>query len=195
MLIKKQKTLGNDYLLSLRSETDRNKVIDALTEFNGVGCKVAACAALYSLDKFDCVPGDVHILRLARLHYNSIVKSEDDKELLDTDGKGTMNTDKMKKLMQMFVNIFGENAGWAQMILYGCQVAAFRSRMPEELKSELFETEKKKKVTKTVKKTKIVKQEVTTQVFIGERVTRSRTRQLTEIYTSDEEPSKVPKIE
>jgi hypothetical protein len=41
----------------------------ALRALPGVGPKVAACAALFSLDKHDLVPVDTHVWQLAQAHY------------------------------------------------------------------------------------------------------------------------------
>ncbi|KAL0490198.1 N-glycosylase [Acrasis kona] len=155
MLIEQQEKIGSDFLMAMRNEPDRNIVIDALCKFQGVGCKVASCIALYSLEKFDCVPLDVHVLRLARIHYTSLM-NEDDMVLLDV--KGSVNAQKQKKIMDLFVSVFGKNAGWAQMVLYGCQLAAFKTRMPEELRKDIF-TEDQAKAKELAKKKKKVKKE------------------------------------
>jgi N-glycosylase/DNA lyase len=199
LIKEKQNKLGSDFLASLRNEPDRNKVIDSLMEFQGVGCKVAACVALYSMDKFDCVPVDVHISRLARLHYTSLLSTDDDKTLLEAiTEKGSINAKNMKKLMQMFVKIFGENAGWAQMILYGCQIAAFKTRMPLELRQKLFSEKvtitQMKKTEKKVNKEKMVKKETIKEEILEKsdivpttRMTRSRSRKLEEILNGKDE--------
>jgi len=155
----------SDYLLNLRkrrnlNELDSFDVVDLLTEFQGVGVKVASCTALYSMDCNDLVPTDVHILRLVRLHYCSIlaVKAKEEPsnksllKLLNSSPSKTINASRMKEYMKMFVSIFGGNAGWAQMILYGCQTQSFKKQLPKELQQQLFsETKEKKRSRKEVK--------------------------------------------
>jgi N-glycosylase/DNA lyase len=209
---------GDDYLLTLRenqSGKTSHEIIDDLAKFQGVGCKVAACVSLYSLDCFDLVPTDVHILRLARMHYTPLLlesstDEEDDEQLQLLKQSGTMNTKKMKVLMQMFVRIFGEHAGWAQMILYGAQIQSFKKQLPADLREELFvekdspKSNKKKKKNSKRKKNesdeeedsdnseedeistppkKVAKENL--QQVLSSRVTRSRTKKLKELMDDE----------
>jgi len=51
---------GADWLLSLR-ELVLEEVIGALCTLPGVGPKVAACIALFSLDQHHAIPVDTHV--------------------------------------------------------------------------------------------------------------------------------------
>ena len=58
------------WLLSLRSaDVTASAACAALRALPGVGPKVAACAALFSLDKHALVPVDTHVWQLAQAHY------------------------------------------------------------------------------------------------------------------------------
>lgn len=157
-IVKTVEMLGQkdeDYLLEMRQHRNANQlssfeIVDRLTEFPGVGTKVASCTALYSMDCNDLVPTDVHILRLVRLHYCPLLErkakepSSGDKSfahLLTSPPSKSITAPKMKEYMRMFISIFGEYAGWAQMILYGCQTHAFKKKLPSELQCELFTEE------------------------------------------------------
>ena len=61
---------GGAWLRSLRApEVSASAAAAALRSLPGVGPKVAACAALFSLDKHDLVPVDTHVWQLAQAHY------------------------------------------------------------------------------------------------------------------------------
>lgn len=51
---------GIEWLASLR-EMDLQEVVDALSTLPGVGPKVAACIALFSLDQHHAIPVDTHV--------------------------------------------------------------------------------------------------------------------------------------
>ena len=51
---------GIEWLASLR-EMDLQEVVDALSTLHGVGPKVAACIALFSLDQHHAIPVDTHV--------------------------------------------------------------------------------------------------------------------------------------
>jgi N-glycosylase/DNA lyase len=200
--IKALKEKGDDYLMNLRIKKNKalltsRQIVDELTEFHGVGYKVASCVALYSLDCYDLVPTDVHILRLVRTHYQPLLAAKEEKP---AKGKKTtkdnVTTNMIKEYMDMFITIFGENAGWAQMILYSCQIQLFKKRLPEEIISNLFseysstsskreksESELENEETRQPKKTRMSKasqkgniKNEAKQDFI--RITRSSARKL-----------------
>lgn len=54
---------GAEWLLSLR-KLDLQEVIDALCTLPGVGPKVAACIALFSLDQNHAIPVDTHVWKV-----------------------------------------------------------------------------------------------------------------------------------
>ncbi|HZV19968.1 MAG TPA: DNA glycosylase [Hyphomicrobiales bacterium] len=78
----------------------------ALMAFPGVGAKVADCVCLFSLDKDEAVPIDVHMARVAKRlfpscrRYNSLTKNA------------------YAEASDCFRQRFGPHAGWAQQYLY-----------------------------------------------------------------------------
>lgn len=66
---------GAAWLASLR-ELELQNTIEALTTLPGVGPKVAACIALFSLDQHHAVPVDTHVWKVSQLHscllYNKV---------------------------------------------------------------------------------------------------------------------------
>lgn len=54
---------GAEWLMSLR-KLDLEEVIDALSSLPGVGPKVAACIALFSLDQHHAIPVDTHVWKV-----------------------------------------------------------------------------------------------------------------------------------
>jgi N-glycosylase/DNA lyase len=55
---------GEEWLRSLR-KLELQEVISELSKLPGVGPKVAACIALYSLDQHHAIPVDVHVWRVS----------------------------------------------------------------------------------------------------------------------------------
>ena len=58
---------GVEWLASLR-QLDLEKAIEALMTLPGVGPKVAACIALFSLDQHHSVPVDTHVWKVIPLY-------------------------------------------------------------------------------------------------------------------------------
>lgn len=130
--------LPSDYLESLKKKDP----LEDLIQFQGVGLKVASCVALYSLEKFDIVPCDVHIIRVARNHY---LKHERNKTPIKGLESGNLSKDKMIQLMKVFKDVFGDKAGFAQMALYSSQLASHEHfNFPQELRDEVMGNKKKK---------------------------------------------------
>ena len=83
----------------LRSEP-LEEVQRVLLGFPGVGPKVADCVALFSLDKVDAFPVDVHVARAcSQLYHRGIA----------------MTPDRIRRLAQ---RRFGDHAGYAQQFLF-----------------------------------------------------------------------------
>ena len=59
---------GAEWLASLRN-LDLQEVIDALSTLPGVGPKVAACIALFSLDQHHAIPVDTHVWQVCFLSF------------------------------------------------------------------------------------------------------------------------------
>ncbi|PWA85700.1 8-oxoguanine-DNA glycosylase 1 [Artemisia annua] len=96
---------GVEWLLSLR-KLDLESAIKALTTLPGVGPKVAACIALFSLDQHHAVPVDTHVWKIAT------------RDLLP-ELAGTRLTPKVcSRVSDAFVEKYGKYAGWAQTLLF-----------------------------------------------------------------------------
>ncbi|XP_953805.1 7,8 dihydro-8-oxoguanine DNA glycosylase, putative [Theileria annulata] len=95
---------GLNWLYSLRNE-DSDTCKSALTSLPGVGRKVADCVSLFSLGKRDVVPVDVHIQKIA----NTFFGVKCGKSLSDSD---------YERIGTAFRNFAGDNAGWAQAVLF-----------------------------------------------------------------------------
>ena len=96
----KLKLLGGiSYLKDLQLSAkflNTSQVLAKLQQFEGVGPKVANCVALSSLQRYDAVPMDVHMIKIVKTHYNNDVLA--------------------------FEKLFQQYAGWAQLILFTSQV-------------------------------------------------------------------------
>lgn len=96
---------GSKWLGSLRNQ-ELPVVIDALCTLPGVGPKVAACIALFSLDQHHAIPVDTHVWQIAIRHYIP-------------DLAGARLTPKLfSRVTEAFVTRFGKYAGWAQTVLF-----------------------------------------------------------------------------
>jgi N-glycosylase/DNA lyase len=56
---------GNEWLLSLR-KVELQEAVAALCTLPGVGPKVAACIALFSLDQHSAIPVDTHVWQVTK---------------------------------------------------------------------------------------------------------------------------------
>lgn len=56
---------GDEWLLSLR-KLDLQEAVSALCTLPGVGPKVAACIALFSLDQHSAIPVDTHVWQVTK---------------------------------------------------------------------------------------------------------------------------------
>lgn len=77
-----------------------------LTQFPGIGRKIADCIALFSLDADAAVPVDTHIWRIAKAHYAP--------ELRDA----SLTPANYERAVSAFQRKFGPYAGWAQQTLF-----------------------------------------------------------------------------
>ena len=60
---------GNDFLLKLRGSDQKSPPTAQLTQFRGIGPKVADCVSLFSLDCYWLVPVDTHMFQLCEKVY------------------------------------------------------------------------------------------------------------------------------
>ena len=107
---------GAAWLQNLR-QVPFDVAIESLCTLPGVGPKVAACAALFSLDKHDLVPVDVHVWNLATRRYCPQLK-------------GKTNTPKLHPVVQeAFLKKFGPYAGWAHNTLFIGELGSMKERV------------------------------------------------------------------
>uniref|UniRef100_A0A2P2P0P2 DNA-(apurinic or apyrimidinic site) lyase n=1 Tax=Rhizophora mucronata TaxID=61149 RepID=A0A2P2P0P2_RHIMU len=111
---------GAEWLASLR-KLDLHAVIDALCTLPGVGPKVAACIALFSLDQHHAIPVDRHVWQIATRH-------------LLPELAGARLTPKLCSCVaDAFVSKYGKYAGWAQTLLFIAELPSQKAILPLEL--------------------------------------------------------------
>ncbi|TVU29719.1 hypothetical protein EJB05_21301, partial [Eragrostis curvula] len=109
---------GEKWLASLR-ERELPEVIEALCTLPGVGPKVAACIALFSLDQNHAIPVDTHVWKVATKYL-----------LPELAGKSL--TPKLSVVVSdAFVTRFGSYAGWAQNVLFIGQLSSQKLMVTE----------------------------------------------------------------
>lgn len=114
---------GHQWLTDLRGQPF-DQAVNALCTLCGVGPKVAACVALFSLDKHEAVPVDVHVWRLATKHYATHLR-------------GKTNTPKLHpEVQQAFTDMFGPYAGWAHNALFISELASVKKKIAAEMEIE-----------------------------------------------------------
>jgi N-glycosylase/DNA lyase len=96
---------GEEWLRGLR-ELPYAAARAQLSALPGVGLKIADCVCLFSLDKNDAVPIDVHMARVAKRLFTS------SREMRTLTGRA------YEDAANHFRQRFGEHAGWAQQYLY-----------------------------------------------------------------------------
>ncbi|KAJ1733913.1 8-oxoguanine glycosylase ogg1 [Coemansia sp. Benny D160-2] len=131
------------FLLQLRADSSWEAVKEQLTQFSGVGPKVADCICLTSLDKIDAVPVDTHIWQIAKRRYvNRVLALQSSKPTEESttsdlaiqvpDSKRdlviamarelatakTPTTKTYETAQRLFVELFSPHAGWAQLLLF-----------------------------------------------------------------------------
>ena len=133
-----------------------------LLQLTGVGPKVADCICLMALDKHDVVPVDTHVLQIAVRDYKYR-------------GPRTMNKKTYEAVRGHLADLFGEYAGWAQLVMFAADLADLNNGVNEVEGQRVRHTVEKqvekqveKKVEKKVKlkKTKeaLAKSETVTHV-------------------------------
>lgn len=95
------------------------EAVEQLCTLPGVGPKVAACTALFSLDKHSSIPVDTHIWKLAMRYYTPHLR-------------GRSLTPKLHAQVQAaFVAKFGPYAGWAHNTLFIAELASIKAKLRE----------------------------------------------------------------
>eukprot|EP00899_Mesostigma_viride_P022849 jgi/Mesvir1/3749/Mv15024-RA.1 len=108
-------------------------VIQELMALPGVGPKVAACIALFSLDQHASIPVDTHVWQLAIRHYTPHLE-------------GRSLTPRVHgEVMGAFVQRFGPYAGWAHNALFLAELTSQRERLPPHLRVTVKSPPSKKK--------------------------------------------------
>ncbi|KAG8071002.1 hypothetical protein GUJ93_ZPchr0006g44682 [Zizania palustris] len=110
---------GEKWLASMRTR-ELPEVIEALCTLPGVGPKVAACVALFSLDQNHAVPVDTHVWKVATQYL-----------MPELAGK-SITTKLSVAVADAFVTKFGSYAGWAQNVLFIGQLSAQKLMVSED---------------------------------------------------------------
>ncbi|KAL2629948.1 hypothetical protein R1flu_014634 [Riccia fluitans] len=113
---------GEDWLLSLR-KLPLEDVVKNLCTLPGVGPKVAACIALFSVDQNHAIPVDTHVWQIA-VRY--LVPELADRSL-------TLKVH--QEVQDAFVKRFGKYAGWAHTVLFIAELSSLQSLLPQHLRS------------------------------------------------------------
>jgi N-glycosylase/DNA lyase len=107
---------GEPWLYALR-DTSYEKAVEELQVLSGVGNKVASCVALFSLDKPDAVPVDVHVWNIAVQHYTPQLR-------------GKTNGPKYHPVVQeAFKRVFGDLCGWAHQALFVYDLSSVQKKL------------------------------------------------------------------
>ncbi|KAH6782637.1 8-oxoguanine-DNA glycosylase 1 [Perilla frutescens var. frutescens] len=108
---------GLEWLASLR-KVDLQGAIDGLSSLPGVGPKVAACIALFSLDQHHAIPVDTHVWQIATRY-------------LIPELAGTRLTPRIcNRVADAFVSKYGKYAGWAQTLLFIAELPSQKAILP-----------------------------------------------------------------
>lgn len=111
---------GQEWLASLRKK-DLQTTIDALCTLPGVGPKVAACIALFSLDQHNAIPVDTHVWKIATRY-------------LMPELAGARLTPKLcVRVAEAFVSKYGKYAGWAQTLLFIAELPSQKALLPSNI--------------------------------------------------------------
>ncbi|CAA0827927.1 N-glycosylase/DNA lyase OGG1 [Striga hermonthica] len=113
---------GVEWLASLR-KLDLQEAIEGLSSLPGVGPKVAACIALFSLDQHHAIPVDTHVWKIATRY-------------LVPELAGTHPTPKTCiRVADAFVTKYGKYAGWAQTLLFISELPSQKALLPSSFHS------------------------------------------------------------
>lgn len=133
--------LGGEEYLHLLRQKSASDTQSELMQFMGIGRKVADCIALFSLDKINAIPVDIHVWHIACRDYDST--------LLDPQVKSLTPTI-YNRVQDLFRNKFGPFSGWAHSLLFIAELPSFRPVLP----SHILEQMDKFKATEMERKAK-----------------------------------------
>ena len=115
-----------EYLKELGSKLSYEELREHLMRYTGVGPKVADCVCLMGFKLDSVVPVDVHVSRIAKRDYNFQVRKSKIKDLTAKYSEYPITKKKINLeldlISEMFVEKWGEYAGWAQGILFSNEV-------------------------------------------------------------------------
>ena len=123
---------GVEWLTAWRSpDVSTEAAVAALQELAGVGPKVAACVALFSLDRLDLIPVDTHVHQIALRDYGGQLSAE-------VRRSKSVSKKVHASIAQLFRDKFGELAGWAHSVLFTAELPAFKHMLTAatQVKSE-----------------------------------------------------------
>lgn len=139
---------GVDSLLAyrnVRALSDAEVRDDLVARFPGVGRKVADCVALFSLDRADAVPVDVHVWNLSARSYGFPVPP----------GSKSLTPRLYDEVGDLWRSVFpGGRAGHAHSVLFAAELPSFRSALPRDVLEEMDEWRKKEAARKAAVKAK-----------------------------------------
>ncbi|XP_031490444.1 N-glycosylase/DNA lyase OGG1 [Nymphaea colorata] len=111
---------GVEWLSSLR-KLELQEATASLCTLPGIGPKVAACVALFSLDQNQAVPVDTHVWQIATRYFLPELE-------------GAKLTSKLcQRVSEAFVSKFGKYAGWAQTVLFVSELPMQQALLPSDL--------------------------------------------------------------
>lgn len=129
---------GEQWLMSLRS-LSLEEAVKALCSLPGVGPKVAACIALFSLDQHHAIPVDTHVWQMTVRYF-----------LPELAGK-SLTLRLHQEVQDVFVNRFGKYAGWAHQVLFIAELSSQQALLPEHLRLPKQNVDRvKRKVKKSI---------------------------------------------
>jgi len=109
---------GATWLLTLRGpHSDWAQAEAELSQLTGVGPKVAACVALFSLDQHGAVPVDVHVWRLPVDHYCASLKAK------------SLTAGARAEVVGKLSGRFGGFCGWAVNAMFIAELASVKKRL------------------------------------------------------------------
>lgn len=115
-----------DYLEYLNSHMTYEHMREHLMSYQGIGPKVSDCICLMGLRMDEVVPVDVHVGRIAKRDYHFQAKKSDIKDLAQQYREFPITRKKINleldAIRQMFLELWGPYAGWAQGILFTNEV-------------------------------------------------------------------------
>ncbi|KAG0559183.1 hypothetical protein KC19_10G084800 [Ceratodon purpureus] len=112
---------GEQWLLALRGQS-LEEAVTSLCTLPGIGPKVAACIALFSLDQHHAIPVDTHVWQIAVRYL-----------LPELEGR-KLTVKLHREVAEAFVQRFGSYAGWAHTVLFIAELSSQQGLLPLHLR-------------------------------------------------------------